>query len=737
MQRIKTMAQAALLAGLVGSGCIDRPIEPIEPRTTSTIHETLTQRRVDKIDLLLSIDDSGSMADKQKILAVAVPSLVESLVNPDCIDDQGNTVSVAAGQKCPAGHVREFTPVDDIHIGVISTSLGARGGTLCGSANPADEADAELLHADDGGNDVATFDGQGFLAWQPTSAGTAPGLYKDAAVLGADLEKIVRGVGQQGCGLEAQLESWYRFLVDPDPYLTITNDGKGGPNALSGTDSELLAQRVAFLRPDSLVAIVMLSDENDCSFRAEGQGYWTGGRITGLKARQECASDPLGPCCAPCGEKVAETCPADPTCADPAPADNDLVNVTCFDQKRRFGADLLYPVERYVAGLTEAQISDRHGNVVDNPLFVSGGMRRDRDRVFFTGIVGVPWQLIARDPMNLRQGLKSAAELDAHWTWDVILGDPGQNVPPSDPHMLESIHPRPAMPPTSAAPNADPISGHEFEPRTDLLWGDLQFACTFDLLAPIDCALDPASCETGSQGGLFAPDCNPAQYTDNPLCQDAQGQYHTDRQFRAKAYPGLRHLSVLKGIGDQGIVGSICPAQLSRKDDPDYGYLPTIEALVERLKQELRDPCLSRSLTPDANKQVSCVILEGRKLEQGQACDCAHAAGRSTVLPGHQQAVQAALAEPSTAPLGLDCFCEIDQLAGEELRVCQQELVPEMNGETVDGWCYIDAMTFPRTGNDALVAHCSETERRTLRFVGEAEPVIGSTVFISCHESSE
>ncbi len=31
-------------------------------------------------------------------------------------------------------------------------------------------------------------------------------------------------------------------------------------------DKELLDQRAAFLRPDSVVAAIMISDENDCSF---------------------------------------------------------------------------------------------------------------------------------------------------------------------------------------------------------------------------------------------------------------------------------------------------------------------------------------------------------------------------------------------------------------------------------------------------------------------------------------
>ena len=70
--------------------------------------------------------------------------------------------------------------------------------------------------------------------------------------------------------------------------------------------------------------------------------------------------------------------------------------------------------------------------------------------VFFAGIVGVPWQAIANDPGNVSLGYKPATQLD----WNAILGDPANHVPPADPHMVESIDPRPGLP-TSG--NVDPV----------------------------------------------------------------------------------------------------------------------------------------------------------------------------------------------------------------------------------------------------------------------------------------
>ena len=64
------------------SGCLNRPLEPNEPKITSTVQEKLPQSKINKIDLLLMIDNSASMGDKQAILASAVPDLVRGLVSP-------------------------------------------------------------------------------------------------------------------------------------------------------------------------------------------------------------------------------------------------------------------------------------------------------------------------------------------------------------------------------------------------------------------------------------------------------------------------------------------------------------------------------------------------------------------------------------------------------------------------------------------------------------------------------
>ena len=95
--------------------------------------------------------------------------------------------------------------------------------------------------------------------------------------------------------------------------------------------------------------------------------------------------------------------------------------------------------------------------------------------------------------------------------------------------------------------------------------------------------------------------------------------------------------------------------------------------------------------------------------------------------------------DPSVAAAGYDCFCEIPQLQGTEegepLWACQNDTsrAPTLpNGDTVNGYCYIDQTSSPPIGNPELVSSCSAAEKRTIRFVGKGNPVEDATLFITC-----
>src|SRR5690606_124127 len=172
----------------------------------------------------------------------------------------------------------------------------------------------------------------------------------------------------------------------------------------------------------------------------------------------------------------------------------------------------------------------------------------------------------------------------------------------------------------------------------------------------------------------------------DPLCQDPATHAFGKTQYSAKAYPGTRHLQVAKGLGEQAIVASICPANLEDATAPDYGYRPAIGALIERLKTRLRDRCLPRVLEPNVcvpeddptYGQVPCVILEALSLNDGEVCNC-EAAGRKT--PTEEVITDDVRAAGS-------CVCEITQLQGGSLKQCEEEI--DETKVAADGWCYVD-----------------------------------------------
>ena len=741
-----------VLAG-AASGCLNRPIEPLEPRSTSTVIDRVSNSEVNKIDLLLMIDSSGSMADKQQVLAQAVPDLVKRLVAPVCVDDADRAIDPQPqpGQDCPAGSVREFEPILDIHIGIISSSLGALG--ICDAASDPRNDRAHLLDRKADGGTVPTYEGRRFLAWDPAGKLDPPGesvLENGDDGLIPSLREMVTGVGQKGCGYEAQLESWYRFLADPSPYATIEvpTQGPGKHQVVrSGVDEELLAQRAAFLRPDSLLAIIMLTDENDCSIKPDIESW----KMLHGGLRQECAVNPDDECCATCDAQVLG-CDEDPTCRSPF-AKEDHYNLRCHDQVKKYGTDFLQPLDRYVAALKDTQIRDEQGNLVPNPIFSdldpADGVpvSRDPSLVFVAGIVGVPWQDIARDRADLTKGFKNAEELQASLpggfsTWDLILGDPSKGVAPKDPLMIESIAARPgvnpltgeATAPASAPNGTNAVNGHEW---TISDGSDLQYACIFPIPAR-DCHYDASQpdsmpdscdCKEGNDGLVESPD--------NPLCEPnpVDGGDRT-LQVRAKAYPGLRELGVLKGVEQQGIVASVCPKHLdlgeSGEAPADYGYRPAIGAIVDRLKTALRPACLPRPLKADEDGQVACLVIEARNT-QGGACECDPSLARQSVDPKHQPAVAGVLDDVYAEQAGWNCFCEVPQLLDAELDACRTDpgKAPQVNGEAVDGWCYVDQLTSPEGAAD-IVQKCPETEKRLLRFVGQGAVQPGGTLFITC-----
>lgn len=742
MRALQALGVGTVLC-LLGGACMDRPVAEVDPHTSNLYVEPVKYEVIDKLDLLFMIDNSRSMGDKQELLAVAVPQLVERLVVPRCVNEAGDVRQRAAlDEACPAGFAPEFRAVKDIHVAVITSSLGAHGAPASNCTNAPPEHDRALLIPSVRPG-LTSYDGSGFLAWDPAQRLTPPG-ETDKGRLGAQFGDMVRAAGEDGCGYESSLESWYRFLIDPEPPLAL-EVGADRRTQVTAIDTELVAQRERFLRPDSLVAIVMLTDENDCSVRDDGFGHLLTSSVEDAMPRgsSACERDPNDACCLPCTATggIPEGCPAlegDPACQRgrglsgvEAP-----INLRCYENKRRYGYDFLYPTSRYIQGLTELQVPRRSdGMLVPNPLFkpAPGGVPRERDMIYLAGIVGVPWQDIADDASLTGPGLRyrTAAELSEAGRWDVIVGSPGEGIEPADPFMRESTAPRAGsnpitmdaiQPDSSLDPHANAINGHE---QKDLDGSDLQYACIFPLVPPEPC--QGPSCDCNGPGGKESDELP----RNRSLCQPPGGGPAETTQYFGKAYPGQRPLEVLRGIGESAIVASICPKVLTQ-GQPGYGYEPAVDAIVERLKVVLAGRCPPRPLAvaPGAEGNLPCMVVEA--LPPSSACTCS-AAGRTPASPEARSMVARRLAEqdqcdtPGTPACASLCFCEIAQARGASLDLCLNDPA----GSNEPGYCYIDPFGTPPLGNPALVADCGPNPRK-IRFVGPDTPTPGASAFIAC-----
>jgi hypothetical protein len=746
------------IAALVGTGCLNRPVGDATPTTTNLVVQTLATNALTKIDLLFMIDNSRSMADKQVLLEKAVPVLLGRLVTPNCLDDAGAILGAADTLgRCAAG-TPEFRPIRDIHIGIITSSLGNHGGSECTPGTmdvknlrtPDDRA--ELLPTANPAvrGPLPSWNDSGFLAWDPGQAKQPPG-ERDFHALRSAFGDQVAKAGEYGCGYEASLEAWYRFLVDPDPPVSVSasaNHTRQGP-----VNQTLLAQRDAFLRPDSLLAIVMLTDENDCSITDQegSQGFLassTGSRLP--RASAACAADPNDRCCHSCALEAEPGCTPnaeDAECSKPAGGSSfpylseseDDSFLRCFDQKRRFGLDFLYPVQRYIDALTKPTVPNRAGVAVANPIFAPNaqGERRSKDLVLLAGIVGVPWQDLSTRESWSGTDLEylTAEGLEREGRWPLILGSAG--VPPTDPLMRESVAPRSGMHPLLGIPMVLPGSGQPDNPvngHEQLASNDLQFACTFPLPPGRPCTDDNCDCTPKDR----AKQSSLCTYPDDPMAAGTQ--------IAAKAYPGTRHLEVLKGLGKNAIVASICPKNtspapgLSDVADRAYGYNPAIAALLDLMKTRFPTQCLPRRLEVESDPtspdfgHVPCVVVEAAPKRNGE-CSCDRGSGRIALgasdgdLPrAVTEQMQALAVCDGTSGVSCKdyCQCKIAPLEGEQLAACQAGA----EDGNLYGYCYVDPAQ--GIGREELVKECAPTARRMLRFPGDGLPANGATTFMAC-----
>jgi hypothetical protein len=741
--------------------CLTRPVQKGDPTTKVNFTSTVSQQQVDKVDLLFMIDNSASMGDKQAILADAVPNLLVGLLKPKCADPATGIAAAGAptadplGNKannyaCPAGTKPEFAPVTDMHIGIISSSLGGFGGDVCADTGRQNDR-GHLLNLVKGGAPLPDASPANFLSWYPqneenTDKKRHPDpptkAFGDTAALSDAFAKLVTGVEQNGCGLEAQMESWYRFLVQPDPWAKVTVDGNnqadlGGDKDI---DVDLLAQRADFLRPDSLVAVILLTDEDDSSvdpLSVGGQGWAfmanqfpgspnfraDGKTTTAPRGTSACDDPQLGPGspeCTSCG--FAATCnPGDAACQkiknDPNcqktggyyGATEDQLNSRFSQQlvKRNYGIDPQYPISRYTDGLQKGKVPDRSTEHKVVPR--ADGKGRDIGGYIGTGKCTNP--LFAsklprgqgEEICNLPRGTRTSDLI----FFAVVGGVPNEllHFDPADTEKSritnddwnKILGPDPAKyqyyvknPDGTTGPGLDPHmieskgarpglpvpSSTRGDDGTDPVHGREWDTGGNDL--QYACTFELPVVKTCTNAETSCDCADPAK--NPPLCGATLGQ-----QTRAKAYPTIREFMAVRALGDQGVIASLCPITLKGdKQDPRYGYNPAVKAIVDRLKNALTTQCLPQKLTRDEKQQVPCLVLA----QLGEPTDSCAAQGlavpEKTILDKFLQQQKAE--SGNVADGGTDL---------SKLPVCQLPQLVAAAGQSCDsapdkGWCYVE-----------------------------------------------
>jgi hypothetical protein len=223
----------------------------------------------DNVDLLLVVDSSNSMVEEQASLVAELPRIVRIL---------------ATGDRDGDG-VADFEPVRSLHVGVVTPDLG--GGPNTGVPTcAAGLGDDGILRSRRGLEDpscAATFPSNVF-AFDPSG--------DDPAAFAAEVACVAR-VGSGGCGFEQQLEAMLK-AVTPETAEPWARDGYVPPRFLSAdgvrdaTAGQGSGPNAGFLRPDSILAIEVLTDEDDCSLTDYGLMRFDDPRFSSVPLNLRC-----------------------------------------------------------------------------------------------------------------------------------------------------------------------------------------------------------------------------------------------------------------------------------------------------------------------------------------------------------------------------------------------------------------------------------------------------------------
>ncbi|HVZ71529.1 MAG TPA: hypothetical protein VHJ20_04065 [Polyangia bacterium] len=201
-------------------------------RSTQDVTATINR----DVDVLFMVDNSASMSPLQAKLIASFPTFVDAL---------------------------KSLPLPNVHIGVVSSDMGAGAepaGNVPGCNPGGDQGKLQSMQRDATACAKGKLDtGANFIS----NVNGAPNYTGDIS----DVFACIAALGQTGCGFEHQLGSVLRALGA---------DGNGpAPTENAG-----------FLRPGAYLAVVLITNEDDCSAPRDSTVFSTDSKYI---------SDPLGP----------------------------------------------------------------------------------------------------------------------------------------------------------------------------------------------------------------------------------------------------------------------------------------------------------------------------------------------------------------------------------------------------------------------------------------------------------
>jgi hypothetical protein len=222
--------------------------------SASTVDEWAPQP-TDEIDLLFMIDNSCSLTEEQASVVTEMPRIL----------------SILATGHDASGTVPDARPYRSIHVAIVDSDMGLGDVTGITTCDPGFGDDGLMqirarhpgtgCLADYGAQYAATANVFAFEAGGPSSTSQA----------GTDMG-CVAALGTDGCGFEHQLESPLKAIslapgADGASPVSWTAPGYRPPTFFAGTFGHGDDPRTngAFLRPDSMLAVILVTDEDDCS----------------------------------------------------------------------------------------------------------------------------------------------------------------------------------------------------------------------------------------------------------------------------------------------------------------------------------------------------------------------------------------------------------------------------------------------------------------------------------------